>query len=166
MPEAGTTGAPAIRVRRVDFADPTDAATYVGLLDAYARDPMGGGQPLPEAVRIRLPQDLATNPAAHALLAEANGAAVGVCTCFVGYSTFRARPLLNIHDIAVLPAWRRRAVARHLLEAIADLGYRLGCCRLTLEVREDNARARAVYASAGFVPAACNLFMERPLQTT
>ena len=89
--------------------------------------------------------------------------AVGFATCFLGYSTFRARPLLNIHDIAVLPEWRGKSVARGLLEAIAALGRRLDCCRITLEVREDNPRARRIYERAGFVPAQCSLFMERPL---
>ena len=46
---------------------------------------------------------------------------------------------------------------------IADLGRRLGCCRLTLEVREDNQAARRAYARAGFVAAPCDLFLECPL---
>ena len=34
-------------IRRVDYADGTDRAALVALLDAYARDPMGGGAPWP-----------------------------------------------------------------------------------------------------------------------
>ncbi len=152
-----------LRVRSVDFGDARDASAYLELLDAYARDPMGRGQALPEQVLRRLPRDLAAHPGAHGLLAESDGKAVGFATCFVGYSTFLARPLLNVHDIAVLPAWRRRSVARQLLAAIAELGRRLDCCRITLEVREDNAAARGVYRDAGFRPAPCSLFMEKPL---
>ena len=153
----------AVAVRPVDFSDARDVKAYLDLLDAYARDPMGAGQALPAEVLARLPRDLATHPGAHCLLAESDDTTVGVATCFLGYSTFRAQPLLNIHDIAVLPEWRGRSVARKLLTAIAELGRGLGCCRITLEVREDNAAARRLYRNAGFLPAPCNLFMEKSL---
>ncbi len=152
-----------LRVRRVAFGEPRDVAAYLDLLDAYARDPMGAGHPLPEAVRTRLATDLAGLPGAHCLLAERGPEAVGFATCFVGYSTFQARPLLNIHDIAVVPQWRGRSVGKALLEAIAELARELGCCRITLEVREDNPPARAVYERAGFSAAQCSLFMEKRL---
>lgn len=152
-----------VAVRRVDFADDADMGVYLAMLDAYARDPMGAGEALATEVKRRLIRDLPEHPAAEGLLAEADGEAIGFATCFVGYSTFRARPLLNIHDIAVLPAWRRRGVAAALLDAIEGRARELGCCRLTLEVRDDNARARGVYARCGFVPAACNLFLEKGL---
>ena len=152
-----------IRTRAVDFTVHRDLTRYLDLLDAYARDPMGAGRPLPGEVRERLAADLPRHPAAHGLLALQGETAVGFATCFLGYSTFLARPLLNIHDIAVLPEWRGRSVARHILSAIDDLGRRLGCCRITLEVREDNLQARRIYQRAGFVPGQCNLFMERPL---
>jgi len=150
-------------VRAVDFGNARDSERYITLLDAYASDPMGAGRPLPGAVRERLVTDLAGRPDAYCLLAEQGERAVGFATCFLGYSTFLARPLLNIHDIAVLPRWRGKTVARHLLVAISELGRQLECCRVTLEVREDNLRARKVYENAGFAPAPCSLFMEMPL---
>jgi ribosomal protein S18 acetylase RimI-like enzyme len=153
----------AVAVRPVDFSDAHDVKAYLDLLDAYARDPMGAGQALPGEVLRRLPRDLATHPGAHCLLAESDDTTVGVATCFLGYSTFRAKPLLNVHDIAVLPEWRGRSVATKLLTSIADLGRGLGCCRITLEVREDNTAARRLYRNAGFLPAQCSLFMEKPL---
>jgi len=153
----------AFRVRRVAFDSAADLATYLDLLDSYARDPMGAGQALSGEVRARLAADLARHPGAYGLLVERAAEAVGFATCFLGYSTFRARPLLNIHDIAVLPAWRGRSAARALLEGIEQLARELGCCKLTLEVREDNPRARGVYEQAGFQPATCSLFLEKPL---
>jgi ribosomal protein S18 acetylase RimI-like enzyme len=150
-------------VRIVDFARRADAAAYLQMLDAYARDPMGAGHPLPDTVRDRVVRDLAAIPGAHCLLAEQHGEPIGFATCFVGYSTFNARPLLNIHDIAVVPAARGRGVAKALLAAITDVAHRLECCRLTLEVRQDNEVAQRVYARDGFEPAACGLFMEKAL---
>ena len=45
-----------IEVIRADYADPGHAAAIIDLLDAYARDPMGGNHPLDAAVRERLVQ--------------------------------------------------------------------------------------------------------------
>jgi ribosomal protein S18 acetylase RimI-like enzyme len=152
-----------VTVRAVDFTDAGDIERYLDLLDAYARDPMGAGRPLPAEVRARLPRDLVHRPGAHCLLAERDTVPVGFATCFLGYSTFQARPLLNIHDIAVLPAWRGRSIAARLLQSIGELARQLGCCRITLEVRADNPRARRLYEHAGFAPGQCSLFMEKPL---
>lgn len=157
MAEAG------LEVRRVDFDRDADANAYLEMLDAYARDPMGGGRPLSADTRRRLIADLRTHPGCHCLLAEVGGRAVGFVTCFLGYSTFRARPLLNLHDIAVLPAWRGRAIATRLLDEVTALAQSLDCCRVTLEVRADNPGARRVYERHGFTPAQCSLFMEKPL---
>lgn len=150
-------------VRTVDFARRADASAYLEMLDAYARDPMGAAQPLSDPVREKVVRDLAADPGAHCLLAERDGEPIGFATCFVGYSTFNARPLLNVHDIAVVPAARGRGVARALLAAITDRARRLGCCKLTLEVRRDNGPAQRVYARDGFKPATCGLFLEKPL---
>lgn len=152
-----------IRVRRVDFNDPRDATAYLEQLDAYARDPMGAGRALPAEVRERLISDLGQRPGSYALLAGIGDIEVGFATCFLGYSTFQARPLLNIHDIAVLPDWRGRGIARALLDAITDLATSLDCCRLTLEVRSDNPRAHGLYLDRGFTAASCDRFMEKPL---
>ena len=144
----------------------------MGLIDAYARDPMGGGVPLAADVRARLGADLRERAArrhAVVLLARRGGEAVGVAVCFVGYSTFQARPLLNLHDLAVLPGARGSGAGRALLDAVAARARALGCCKVSLEVREDNARARSVYAAAGFVDSAPagartrTLFLEKAL---
>ncbi len=80
----------------------------------------------------------------------ASGEALGVATCFRGWSTFAARPLLNVHDLAVLPAHRRRGVARALLAAVEEAARREGAAKVTLEVRPDNAPAQALYRACGF----------------
>ena len=68
----------------------------------------------------------------------------------VDEKALKARPLLNIHDLAVLPSYRGRGVGHALLQAAEEHARREGCCKLTLEVRDDNARARALYRSFGF----------------
>jgi ribosomal protein S18 acetylase RimI-like enzyme len=75
---------------------------------------------------------------------------VGVAVCITGFSTFRARALTNVHDLAVVPGWRGRGIGRRLLAAVEDLARERGHCKITLEVREDNPAAMALYRRLGF----------------
>jgi GNAT superfamily N-acetyltransferase len=123
------------------------------LTDAYARDPMGNGQPLPAQVQEALVAGLRGHPTTMIFLALVAGRAVGLATCFLGFSTFSARPLINLHDLMVLPGQQGRGLGRDLLRAVEARGRALGCCKVTLEVFENNHRARRVYAAAGFAQA-------------
>ncbi|MBK7975719.1 MAG: GNAT family N-acetyltransferase [Deltaproteobacteria bacterium] len=71
----------------------------------------------------------------------------------LGFSTFAARPLINVHDLAVLPEYRGHGIGRALLRAVERAARERGCVKLTLEVQENNQRARSVYAAAGFAQA-------------
>ena len=137
-------------VRAADFADPVDATGIVDVLNSYAADRVGGAAPLSADVRERLVPALQSHPSALVLLAFAEQQAVGIAVCFFGLSTFQARPLLNIHDLAVIPAFREKGVGRALLSEAEHRALLRGCCKLTLEVQEDNLRARSLYERFGF----------------
>jgi len=143
------TLAPALTITLADYRDTRDVADVVALLDAYARDPMGGGAPLAETTRARLAEDLAANPQAFSLLARLEDKTVGLANCFMGYSTFAAAPLVNIHDLAVLPETRGRGVGKALLAAVEAEALKRGACKITLEVLSGNP-ARRLYAREGF----------------
>ncbi len=157
-------------VRRVDYTDAADRAALVTLLDSYAQDPMGGGTPLAAEVRERLCDDLARHPLAASFIAWIGREPVGLANCFEGYSTFRARALLNVHDIVVLPAHRARGIGQALLAACEVHARERGCCKLTLEVLSGNQRALRSYQRFGFAPYVLNpdegqaLLMQKWLQ--
>jgi GNAT superfamily N-acetyltransferase len=153
------------RIRPADLANVRDADSITMLLNSYALEPVGGGKPLSPDVRERLVPALQRIPSALVLLAFADDAAIGIAVCFVGFSTFRARPLLNIHDLAVLPPYRGKGVGRALLQAAEDYARRQGYCRLTLEVLESNAGARALYRRFGFDDSTVSRFLVKPLDT-
>ncbi len=144
------TLAPQLTVEPADYADPRDAAELVALLDAYARDPMGGGEPLRATVRDRVVLGLAATPGAFSLIARIDGQPVALANCFMGYSTFAARPLVNVHDVVVLPEWRGRGVGKALFAAIDAEAAGRGACKVTLEVLSGNEPAKALYASFGY----------------
>ena len=94
---------------------------------------------------------------------------VGAAVCFIGFSTFAAKPLINIHDFVVLTASRGKGVGRRLLDAVEGKARELGCCKLTLEVMNNNHHALRMYQAAGFVryslqeEAGTAIFMSKPL---
>jgi GNAT superfamily N-acetyltransferase len=138
-----------LSITLANYRDARDAADVVALLDAYARDPMGGGEPLGDDARARLTDDLAANPQAFSLIARIDERAVGLANCFMGYSTFAAAPLVNIHDLAVLPEARGRGIGRALMQAIEAEALKRGACKITLEVLSGNP-ARHLYAREGY----------------
>jgi ribosomal protein S18 acetylase RimI-like enzyme len=142
----------AIQVIPVNLHDERQAQAVVELLDIYASEPIGGGEGLSESVRQRLVPALRSQTTGCHFLAWDGTKAVGVAICFQGFSTFRAQPLINIHDLAVRPDYRGQGVGRKLIEAVAELARARDCCRLTLEVREDNHIARGLYERCGFRP--------------
>ena len=140
----------ALAISLADYASAEDAAAVVDLLDAYARDPMGGSEPLSDHARATLVEGLASMPGAFSLIAREDGAPVGLANCFTGFSTFAAAPLVNIHDIAVLPGHRGKGIGKALMQAVEDEARRRGACKVTLEVLSGNTNARALYARLGY----------------
>ena len=156
-------------VVEADLSLPEHQEATLHLLNAYATDPMGDGQPLSEAVRRELIPGLRQHPTTMVFLAYNGAEPVGLAACFLGFSTFAACPLVNISDYFVFPDQRGTGIGRRLLDAIEQRARELGCCKLTLEVQENNHRARGVYSAAGFsqaihVPEAGGaLFLSKPL---
>jgi GNAT superfamily N-acetyltransferase len=137
-------------VVRVDFAREDHRGALLALLDEYACTPEGGGCPLATEVKASLCDVLAARLHYAGWLAFTDGQPVGLINCFEGVSTFRARPLLNVHDIVVTASYRRRGIASTLLRQAELHARATGCCKLTLEVLEGNRSAIAAYAAAGF----------------
>ena len=136
----------------VNLADPGHAEAFLDLLEHYARDPMGGGEGLSDYARRNLVSTIRDVPGFHGALAWLDGQAVGLIDCFAGFSTFAARPLLNVHDIVVHASVRGQGIGQALLAWAEQRAGELGCCKLTLEVLSNNTRAMASYRQAGFAP--------------
>ncbi len=143
----------AIHICRADYANPEHAQALVGLLDAYARDPMGGAEALSDYAKSHLVDELSRLPNAFSLLAfdaASEDRPVGLVNCMQGFSTFACKPLINVHDLAVLPAYRGRRIGERLLVEAEAVARARGACKLTLEVLSGNTSAMRLYARAGF----------------
>ena len=133
-----------------DYHEPGQARAIVELLDAYARDPAGGGTPLSAYARENLVAALAARPQAFSILALDGEQPVGLINCIEGFSTFACRPLVNIHDVVVRRSHRGQRVGERMLAEVERVARTRGACKLTLEVLSGNAPACRLYERVGF----------------
>ncbi len=101
-------------------------------------------------------EDYERIPAAgyEAWVAERSGTGAGPSpNTLVGFLVARGLAgEMEILNVAVEPAWRRRGVASRLLQAALSQGRASGARRAFLEVRKSNAAALEFYEQHGFTP--------------
>jgi GNAT superfamily N-acetyltransferase len=139
-----------IEVVRARYGNPAHAAALLELLDAYARDPAGGGEPLDEFARDNLIAELSARPFVFSVLAFDGDTPVGLVNAIEGFSTFACRPLVNVHDVVVAASHRGHGIAAQLFAEVEAIARERGACKLTLEVLDGNTSARALYRRLGF----------------
>ena len=137
-------------VHIANYASSGDSAAIVSLMSHYALDKMGGGQALPEEVKKILVPELAKVPGAFTVVVSVNGKAAGLINCLMGFSTFKAKPLINIHVVIVLEEFRGLKLSQLMLEKVEEVARERNCCKLTLEVLQGNTLAQNAYVKFGF----------------
>lgn len=128
------------------------------LLDSYMRDPMGGGASMADGLGDKIIAGLLEIPTFRGFFLVENGNYIGYASCFKNFSTFAAKPLINIHDFVVLPTSRGKGYGQKFINLICDYALADGCCRVNLEVREDNPVAMNTYIATGFKPCTPNMY--------
>ncbi len=139
-----------IEILDCDFSNPDHLRSSVELINAYILDEMGGGTPLSPIQQLRFVDGLNNHPKKIVLLAAIDNKCAGMIVAFENFSTFTARPMVNIHDIIVKKELRGNGIGRKLMEALIYRAQELRCSRITLEVRKDNKVAQQLYQSMGF----------------
>ncbi len=139
-----------IEIFEADYHDPRQASDLSYLLDSYATDTMGGGKALSDEVKNKLATELSKLPNALSILCYVDDKPAGLANCFIGYSTFKCKPLLYIHDLVVLSDFRGLGLSQKMLQQLEKIGKKKDCCKLTLEVLEGNIVAQNAYRKFGF----------------
>jgi ribosomal protein S18 acetylase RimI-like enzyme len=158
-----------IEVVQANYHDPHHQQDIPFLLNAYAVDPMGGGKPLDKPVYNHLVAELAKRDYAFSVIVYVDGQPAGLANCFEAFSTFAGKPLVNIHDICVLREYRGLGLSQQLLGKVEELAQVRGCCKITLEVLNNNEVAKSAYHKFGFAPyelapsAGSAIFWQKPL---
>jgi ribosomal protein S18 acetylase RimI-like enzyme len=133
-----------------DYSSEQHSNDIISLLNDYALDPMGGGEALSSYVKENLVIELAKQYGAITVLAYIDDKPAGLINCFQGFSTFKCKPLLNIHDVVVLNQYRDQGICQKMLNKVEELATEKDCCKLTLEVLQGNEAAKKAYINYGF----------------
>ena len=139
-----------INIIHADLNNQRHAAALLDLLNGYASEAAGGGQPLSDYARQNLVRRLQQRADTLVILAWDGELPVGLVIGFEGFSTFMCQPLLNIHDVVVLENYRGQGIAQNMLAAAETIARLRGYCKITLEVLSNNVSAQAAYCKAGF----------------
>jgi GNAT superfamily N-acetyltransferase len=91
----------------------------------------------------------AEQPIVGCLLAFIDGEPAGCAFWHRSFTTARGREVIYLEDLAVLPEFRRKGVARALLKALAGEAKRRGYPSIYWLMQSWNEGARALYAQAG-----------------
>ncbi|TWT72815.1 putative acetyltransferase [Posidoniimonas polymericola] len=156
-------------VQPLDYNSAQHRQSLVDLLESYASTPEGSGTGMTDEARQNVAAMLKATPHACVLVAVEEGDPCGVIVCVESFSTFYAKPVLNIHDLVISPGHRGQGIGRMLMQAAEEEARRRGCCKMTLEVVASNAPAKGLYRSCGFqggdsaMPDNAMLFWTKPL---
>lgn len=93
-------------------------------------------------------EDMKENPFSYYYILEEDGRMAGYMGVFYAYEN------AEILTLGTLPQYRRQGVAKALLRHAFALARQAGCLRMSLEVRQSNEAAIALYQSEGFKRAA------------
>lgn len=130
------------------WATPEDAATilrFIRELAEYEREPDAV-----EATESILDAQLRESPPPfECVIAELDGAPVGMALFFHTYSTWRAKRGIWLEDLYVTPSARGRGVGAALLRRLARLTVERGCGRLEWSVLDWNQPAIGFYRKLG-----------------
>lgn len=135
---------------QVDLSKQEHCLQLIRLLDAYMQDEMGNSAPMEADLAPKIISGLKKHPGYLGFFALVDGRFAALANCNKNFSTFNAKPLINIHDLIVFPDLRGKGVGRFLLDCIAEYGAENGYCRVNLEVRHDNLNAQKLYLKAGY----------------
>jgi len=139
-----------IKVILVDYKNKAHASDLSFLLDEYAKDPMGGTEPLSVRVKQTVVTELSRLSYAFSIICYVDGMPAGLSNCFDSFSTFACKPIINIHDFVVLKEFRGKNLSQKMLQKIEDIAISKGCCKITLEVLSGNEIAKKTYKKFGF----------------
>lgn len=144
-----------------DFTNEEHCKQLAALINQYIADPMGGGAPLTPIQQLRLVDGLANHPSSFVLFILSDEQILGLATCFINFSTFSAKQVINIHDLIIDQRYRGKGLGRELIQAIEVIANERKCGKITLEVRADNYTAKKLYYDHGFTEGKSKMYFWR-----
>jgi len=139
-----------LSILKVDLQDSIHVSQVIKLLNDYMNDPMGNNRPMEKSLAPKIISGLKAHSGFLGFFVMAGDQYAGLANCNINFSTFQAKPLINIHDFIVAPEFRNIGAGHFLLSGIINYALQNNFCRVNLEVREDNLVAKSLYKKLGF----------------
>jgi ribosomal protein S18 acetylase RimI-like enzyme len=139
-----------LSILQIDLQNPLHCNQVIKLLNDYMKDPMGNNRPMPKELAPNIISGLKQHSGFLGFFVMAGDQYAGLANCNINFSTFQAKPLINIHDFIVAPEFRNIGAGSFLLRGVINFASKNGYCRVNLEVREDNLTAKSLYKKMGF----------------
>jgi GNAT superfamily N-acetyltransferase len=134
-----------VLIERATLADVEVISVMLGEIEAYY-----GGKDVPgdqEQIRAAL---FGERPVATLLLARDGGDVLGLASYSVLWPAAGAESSVFLKELYVRSPYRRRGVARALMERLRVEATAAGCSRVEWTADRDNPPALALYAGLGF----------------
>jgi ribosomal protein S18 acetylase RimI-like enzyme len=143
--------------RLANYANSFDVNECAHLLNEYSKSEFGASKDVSEFCRRNITKEMrkmCANDVCFSVLAIQNrsGACVGLINCFMAFSTFQCRPIVNVHDVFVVPNCRGMNITGKMMRVVEDEASRRRACKITLEVLSENTSAKRSYQKFGFEP--------------
>jgi GNAT superfamily N-acetyltransferase len=135
---------------RIWRATPDEARDVARLLAAF-RDWDGRDRPGDASFRASVERIIARDDSEYLLGAGPDGSPAGVVQLRFRWTVWFEAEDCWIEDVFVEESARGTGLGRALVQAALDRADERGCRRVDLDTGADNAPARALYASLGFV---------------
>jgi ribosomal protein S18 acetylase RimI-like enzyme len=133
-----------------DFSEPYHQKMFIELINHSRLDLTGISKPMSEETQTRLINGMKKNKSGFVLFAIINNQIVGMVICFVNFSTFKAKPYLNIQDFIIFKEFRGIGIGKELMRRCIYIARKRDYCKITLEVRDDNLLAMKFYKNLDF----------------
>ncbi|MCI0538919.1 MAG: GNAT family N-acetyltransferase [Verrucomicrobiales bacterium] len=135
-----------MKLSAINFSERRDIEKLVRLVDAHRHTLVGGRDaPLEQEIKDKLLSELPRYSNAIAFVAERPAELAGVVFGSYALYIFSGKPCANVQLLFVRPEFQRRGLGRKLMLAFEEKARELGCCKITLEVREVNDPAKGLY---------------------
>lgn len=146
--EPAAVGAPIVVTRELRENDFAAASRLVAEMGAHR-------SPLPDRMDAveRAYREIVRRPSDASLIAERDGAAIGICTLEVRSALRLNDPEAWIPELVVSEPFRGHGIGRALLDGALHTARQRGATRAVLESGRQRATAQALYRSLGFVAA-------------
>jgi len=136
-----------ISFREIDFEDKADGEKAVLLLNEF----MNQTEKCTREIDISIIEKMQNLGFAKIYFSEVDRNIMGIAVCFKGFSTYKQKELLNIHDFYLQKNYQGNGIGKLFLEFIEKECIKNDFCRVTLEVYGDNSHAIKLYKKSGYV---------------